>query len=124
MASFSAQDVAALRRATGAGMLDCKRALEETDGDMERAKQWLREKGIAGAAKLAGREASQGAVALAADGGAAAIVELRCETDFVAKADDFVSLVDELASLVAAKGEDAVSERSEAIDDLRTKLKE
>jgi elongation factor Ts len=124
MASFSAQDVAALRRATGAGMLDCKRALEETDGDMERAKQWLREKGIAGAAKLAGREASQGAVALALAGGAAAIVELRCETDFVAKAESFVNLTDELAQLAAEKGEDAATERTSDIDDLKTTLKE
>jgi elongation factor Ts len=66
-------------------MLDCKRALEETGGDMEAARRWLREKGLAGAAKLAGREASQGAVALAVAGRTAAIVELRCETDFVAK---------------------------------------
>ena len=124
MASFSAQDVAALRRATGAGMLDCKRALEESDGDKERATQWLREKGIAGAAKLAGREASQGAVALALAGGAAAIVELRCETDFVAKAESFVNLTDELAQLVAEKGEDAAGERTSDIDDLKTTLKE
>jgi elongation factor Ts len=124
MPDFTAKDVQALRQATGAGMMDAKRALEATSGDMESSKRWLREQGLAGAAKRADREATQGAVALAADGGAAAIVELRCETDFVAKADDFVSLVDELASLVAAKGEDAISERTEAIDDLRTKLKE
>ncbi len=124
MPSFTAKDVQTLRQSTGAGMMDSKRALEATDGDMEAARRWLREQGLAGAAKRAGRQASQGAVALAADGGAAAIVELRCETDFVAKADDFVSLVDELAALVAAKGEEAVSERTEAIDDLRTKLKE
>ena len=124
MASISAKDVSALRRLTEAGMLDCKRALEETGGDMEAARRWLREKGLAGAAKLAGREASQGAVALAVAGRTAAIVELRCETDFVAKADSFVSLTDELAQLVASKGEDATTERSEAVDDLRTTLKE
>lgn len=124
MPAFTAKDVQALRQATGAGMMDSKRALEETGGDMEAARKWLREQGLAGAAKRMDREASQGAVALAADGGVAAIVELRCETDFVAKADDFVSLVDELAALVAAKGEEAVQERTDAIDDLRTKLKE
>lgn len=124
MPAFSAQDVQALRRATGAGMLDCKRALEAADGDMEAAKLWLREQGLAGAAKRAEREASQGAVALAVENGSAAIVELRCETDFVAKADSFVSLVDELAQLVAAKGEQAVEERSGAVDDLKTTLKE
>ena len=124
MPPFTAQDVQALRRATGAGMMDSKRALETTDGDMEAAKRWLREQGLAGAAKRSDREAAEGAVALAADSGAAAIVELRCETDFVAKNDDFVSLVDELASLVAAKGEDAVADRAEAIDNLRVTLKE
>ncbi len=124
MPSFTAQDVQALRRATGAGMMDSKRALEANDGDIEAAKRWLREQGLAGAAKRSERQATEGAVALAADSGAAAIVELRCETDFVAKNDDFVSLVDELASLVAAKGEDAVGDRAEAIENLRVTLKE
>jgi elongation factor Ts len=124
MPEITAKDVQALRQSTGAGMMDAKRALVATNGDMDAARRWLREQGLAGAAKRAEREATQGAVALAADGGAAAIVELRCETDFVAKADDFVSLVDELATLVAAKGEDAISERTEALNDLRTKLKE
>jgi len=124
MASFTAKDVQELRRATGAGMLDCKRALEACDGDMERAKLWLREQGLAGAAKRVDREASQGAVALAVAGRAAAIVELRCETDFVAKAEHFVNLVDELAQLVAEKGEGAAAERTDDIDDLKTTLKE
>jgi elongation factor Ts len=124
VADFTATDVQALRRATGAGMMDAKRALEATGGDMEAAKRWLREQGLAGAAKRSDRQASQGAVALAAEGGAAAIVELRCETDFVAKNDDFVSLVDELAALVAGKGEQSVAERAEAIDNLRITLKE
>jgi elongation factor Ts len=124
MAAFNAKDVQALRRATGAGMLDCKRALEETDGDLEKAKQWLREQGKAGATKRSDRDASQGAVALAVSGGAAAIVELRCETDFVAKAESFVNLTDELAQLVAEKGADAAGDKAEAIDDLKTTLKE
>jgi len=124
MANFTAKDVQALRQATGAGMLDSKRALEETDGDMERAKVLLREQGKAGAAKRAEREATQGAVALAVAPGAAAIVELRCETDFVAKAESFVNLTDELAQLVAEKGPDAGAERADAIDELKTTLKE
>ena len=109
---------------TGAGMLDCKNALEEANGDLEEAVQILRLKGLSGAAKRADREASEGAVAAVRAGDAAAVVELRCETDFVAKADEFVALTDELAALVASKGEDAVSELSDEIDRLRTTLKE
>ena len=124
MADFTAKDVQALRRATGAGMLDCKRALEETGGDIEKAKQWLREQGLAGAAKRSDREATQGAVALAVSGRNAAIVELRCETDFVAKAETFVNLTDELAQLVAEKGEQAAADRADDIDELKTTLKE
>jgi len=124
MADFTAKDVQALRRATGAGMLDSKRALEENGGDMDKARQWLREQGLAGAAKRSDREATQGAVALAVSGRNAAIVELRCETDFVAKAESFVNLTDELAQLVAEKGPQAVSDRSDDIDELKTTLKE
>jgi len=121
---FTAKDVQALRQATGAGMMDSKRALEESDGDVEAAKRWLREQGLAGAAKRSEREATQGAVSVAVGDLAAAIVELRCETDFVAKADSFVALADELAQLVAAKGEGAVEERAGAVDELKTTLKE
>jgi elongation factor Ts len=124
MANFTAKDVQALRQATGAGMLDCKNALEEADGDMDAAIKILRERGQAGAAKREDRDASQGAVAAVRSGDAAAVVELRCETDFVAKADEFVALTDELAALVAAKGEDAVSELDGEIEGLRTTLKE
>jgi elongation factor Ts len=124
MADYTAKDVQTLRRATGAGMLDSKRALEETGGDMDKAKTWLREQGLAGAAKRSDREATQGAVALAVSGRNASIVELRCETDFVAKAETFVNLTDELAQLVAEKGEQATADRSEDIDELKTTLKE
>jgi elongation factor Ts len=124
MAAFTAKDVQSLRRATGAGMLDSKRALEENDGDMEAAKQWLREQGLAGAAKRADREATQGAVALGVDGRNASIVELRCETDFVAMSEAFVSLDSELAEAVATKGEVAAKDAAGAIDDLKTTLKE
>ena len=124
MASYTAKDVSALRQMTGAGILDCRNALEETGGDLEEAAKLLREKGLAGAAKRSDREASEGAVAVARSGEAAAVVELRCETDFVAKADEFVALADELAALVAAKGEDAAAELDDAIDGLRSTLKE
>jgi len=118
VSSFSAQDVKALRQATGAGMMDCKRALADNGGDIEAATQWLREKGMAKAAARADRTSDQGVVALAADAAAAAIVELRCETDFSAKADDFTALADELVKLVLAEGEDSVASRKAAIEDL------
>ena len=124
MANFTAKDVQALRQSTGAGMMDAKRALEENDGDAEAAAKWLREKGLASMAKREGRENAQGAVAVDTVDRASAIVELRCETDFVAKSVDFVELVEDLARLVAAKGEDAVAERREAIDQLKITLKE
>jgi elongation factor Ts len=124
VAGFTAKDVQALRQQTGVGMLDAKKALEETDGDLEKAKVWLREHGHASAAKRDDREAAQGAVAAVRNGGVAALVELRCETDFVAKADDFVALADELAARVAASGEGAVDELQVEVDRLRTTLKE
>jgi elongation factor Ts len=122
--SFTARDVQALRQSTGTGMLDAKRALEETDGNMDEAVQWLRVHGMASAAKRANREASQGAVAAVRDGSVAALAQLRCETDFVAKNPDFVSLVDEIAARVAAEGTGAVEEFTDAVDKLRTTLKE
>jgi elongation factor Ts len=124
MANFTAKDVQELRRTTGAGMMDCKKALEATDGDIEAGVQWLRERGIVKAAERTGREASQGAVAIATSPGVAALVELKAETDFSAKADDFVGLVNELADLVLAKGPDAVAERQAAIEDLNIVKKE
>jgi elongation factor Ts len=124
MPKYTAKDVATLRQMTGAGMLDCKNALEEANGDLDEAAQILRLKGLSGAAKRSDRDASEGAVAAVRSGDAAAVVELRCETDFVAKSDEFVALTDELAALVAAKGEDAVGELSDEIDRLRTTLKE
>ena len=106
MADFGAKDVAALRKLTGAGMMDCKKALTESDGDMEAAKDWLRTKGLAGAAKRAGRAADQGAVEVVVHAGSAAVVELNCETDFVAKGADFKAAVLALASQVAANGDE------------------
>jgi elongation factor Ts len=122
--SFTAQDVKALRDATGAGMMDCKRALQETDGDAEEAKQWLREKGLAASANRSDRDNAQGAVALVVDGDVAAIVELKCETDFVASSDAFKSEVRALAEAVAASGPDAVAERAAELDEMKVTLKE
>jgi len=124
MPSFTAKDVQALRQSTGAGMMDAKRALDENDGDMEAASKWLREKGLASMAKREDRESAQGAVAVATTDEAIAMVELRCETDFVAKSTDFVELAEEMARLVAAKGEDAAAERQEELERLKLTLKE
>lgn len=126
MPQFTAKDVQALRNLTGAGMMDAKRALTESDGDSAAAAKWLRERGLGKAAERAGRESQEGAVAVAYDRGANAIalVQLRSETDFGAKSPDFVNLVNELAALVAADGEDAVSQRKEAIEDLNIVTKE
>ena len=124
MADITTQDIQRLRQMTGAGILDCRRALEEAGGDLEEAARLLRLWGLAGAAKRDEREAAEGAVAAVRSGDAAAVVELRCETDFVAKSAEFVALADELAALVAAKGEDAVSELNDEVDRLRATLKE
>jgi elongation factor Ts len=122
--SFTAKDVQTLRQLTGVGMLDAKKALEATDGDMDAAVQYLRVHNKAAAAKRAGREAGEGAVAVVRNANVAAIVELRCETDFVAKSEEFVSLVDEIAAKVCADGKDAVSQFDGHIEKLLTTLKE
>jgi elongation factor Ts len=124
MAEFTAQDVKRLRDGTGAGMMDAKRALTETGGDFEKAAAWLREKGLGKMAERADRENEQGAVVAASNDSAAALVELKSETDFVAKSPDFLALANELAALVLEKGEGAVSEKADALDDLKIKLKE
>ena len=122
MAEISAKDVAALRKVSGAGMMDCKRALEESGGDMEQAKTWLREKGLAAAGKRAGRAASQGTVDVFVDGNIGAVVELTSETDFVAKGEGFKAAVATLAKQVAQQGEDITSkpyagDTSQTVDD-------
>jgi len=124
MPEFTAKDVQALRQATGAGMMDAKKALTENGGDAEAAAQWLREKGLAKVAKLGDRDNAQGAVAVVVEDNVGAIVQLKCETDFSAKADDFVSLVQDLTDLVVAKGEDAVSELAEELDQLKVSKRE
>jgi elongation factor Ts len=105
MAEVTAADVAKLRKATGAGMMDCKSALEATEGDLETAMDWLREKGLGKAGKLSDREATEGAVEAIVDGNVGALVELRCNTDFVAKSADFTALVGAIARAVVAEGD-------------------
>ena len=102
--SFTAKDVKALRDSTGAGMMDCKKALTENDGDMEKAQQWLREKNLASAAKRAGREASEGAIVsyIHLGGKVGVLVEVNCETDFVAKTDDFQQLCKDICLQVCS----------------------
>ncbi len=124
MPNFTAKDVQKLRQATDAGMMDAKRALEANEGDMERAAQWLREKGLAKVAKLADRENSQGTVAVASNSSAAALVELKSETDFAAKAEDFVALVQKLADLVLEGGEAAAAGAQAEIDSLKIAKRE
>jgi elongation factor Ts len=122
--AFTAKDVQVLRQATGAGMMDAKRALEATDGDMEVAKNWLREQGLAASAKRDDRENTQGVVALVVADQVGALVELKSETDFVAASEHFKLEAQELARLVAAKGEDAVADRQDRLEDLKITLKE
>ena len=105
------EDVKRLRDQTGAGIMDCKRALTESDGDVERAIAWLREKGLSTAAKKAGRAAREGVIASYIHHGArlGVLLELNCETDFVARTDDFQGLARELAMQVAGLGPQWVS---------------
>ncbi len=100
--AISAKLVKELRQKTGAGMMDCKKALEACDGDIEASFDWLREKGIAKAAKKADRIAAEGLTAFVVDGNVAAMVEVNSETDFVAKNDEFINLVKKIAEIVAA----------------------
>ena len=124
MAEFTAKDVQTLRQATGAGMMDAKKALVENGGDFETAAKWLREKGLAKSATRSDRDNAEGAVACATAGNVAALVELKCETDFVAKSDDFIATAQALADAVAADGDGAVASLAERVDDLKVTLKE
>jgi elongation factor Ts len=113
MAEISAKLVKDLRDKTGAGMADCKKALEASGGDMEGAIKWLRERGAAAAAKRADREAKEGIIAVAQteDKSAAAMVEVNCETDFVARSEGFVAFAHEVAAL-------ALRHRTKTLKDL------
>lgn len=101
---FTAQDVVKLRASTGAGMMDCKKALQESNGDFDKAVIWLREKGIAAAAKKADRIAGEGAVGsyIHMGGKIGVLVEINCETDFVARSEQFQTLLKDVAMQIAA----------------------
>lgn len=134
--AFTAKDVQALREKTGVGMMDCKKALQESDGDMDKAIEILREKGLASAAKKAGRVAAEGVVSAYNDGKAGAIVEINCETDFVAKGEPFVNLANKVAktvveanpadldTLLASKVSDGEGTVEEAVQEVFLALRE
>lgn len=106
MAEITAGLVKELRDKTGAGMMDCKKALTESDGDMEAAVDWLRKKGLAAAQKKAGRVAAEGLVGVATEGTRGAVVEVNAETDFVARNENFQAFVARCAELALAAGGD------------------
>jgi elongation factor Ts len=106
MADIPASLVRELRERTGAGMMDCKRALAEAGGDVESAVDWLRKKGLAAAAKKAGRVAAEGLIGVASAPGRAAMVEVNAETDFVARNETFQNFVEQVAKAALAVGED------------------
>ena len=117
---FSAKDVKELREKTGAGMLDCKKALEATEGNMEKAVDWLREKGIAKAAKKESRIAAEGLCQIKTDGNKAVILEVNSETDFVAKNEEFVNFVNYLADIILANDVETVEDVLAVKDDNET----
>ena len=104
MANYTAQDVKTLRERSGAGMMDCKAALDEANGDLDKAMEVLRLKGLKGVTKREGRTTSNGIVVARVSGGTGYLLELACETDFVAKADKFVALGDMIADAIVAAG--------------------
>ena len=104
MANYTAQDVKALRERSGAGMMDCKAALDEADGNLDKAMEVLRLRGLKGVTKREGRTTSNGLIVARVNGGTGYLIELACETDFVAKAPKFIELADKVADAVAAAG--------------------
>jgi len=110
MANFGPKDIKKLREMTDAGMMDCKKALEASDGDMEKAQEWLRKKGLGAAAKKADKVAAEGVVATKIDGNKAIIVEINSQTDFVAKNDKFQEFVNEVLDYAIANDFNSVEE--------------
>jgi elongation factor Ts len=121
MANYTAADIKALREQTGAGMLDVKKALDEAEGDRAKAVEILRVKGLKGVTKREGRSASNGLVAAQADDGVGTLVEVNCETDFVAKGEKFIALADQvLAQAVASQAADSAALLSSTLEDGKT----
>ena len=119
MAEITAKMVADLRAATGLGMMECKKALVEANGDMEKAEEILRIKSGAKAGKLAGRTAAEGVLAFAIEGNTGALVEVNCETDFVAKDAGFVAFANDVAKVAVAKKPATVEELSALVENER-----
>jgi elongation factor Ts len=126
MADISAEQVKELRERTGAGFMDCKNALTEADGDLDKATALLRERGLAAAAKKAGREAREGLVSsyIHTGGRVGVLIEVNCETDFVARTDEFQKLVRDLAVQVAGLAPLYVDQASIPVDALGSKKAE
>ncbi|MDH5750404.1 MAG: translation elongation factor Ts [Rhodospirillales bacterium] len=117
MAQIAAVSVKDLRERSGAGMMDCKKALTECDGDIEAAVDWLRKKGLSAAAKKAGRTASEGLIGIATNGKSGAVVEVNAETDFVSRNENFQAFVKSIAGIVLEKGDDLESIKSASFPD-------
>ena len=114
MANYTAADVKALRERSGAGMMDCKNALDESGGDLDKAMEALRLKGLKGVSKREGRSTSEGLVVSRVNGGKGFLIELACETDFVAKGEKFISLADNVADALASSSASSVEEALKA----------
>lgn len=112
MPKFTAADIKALREETGAGMMDCKKALEESDGDMAKAREWVKQRGLARAAKTEDRETKEGYIAsyVHSNNKIAALVEIRCETDYVARNPEFQEMARSVAMQVASMSPATVDE--------------
>jgi len=110
MANFGPKDIKKLRELTDAGMMDCKKALEASDGDMEKAQEWLRKKGLGAAAKKASKVAAEGVIAIKAEGNKAIMLEVNSQTDFVAKNEKFQNFVNEVLEHVFANDFESVEE--------------
>ena len=123
--AITAADVKALREKTGAGMMECKKALEESNGDMAAAEKALKEKGLAAMAKRSERATSEGRLFIRQDGNKVAVIELTCETDFVAHNTDFVAVVEKLLDLTFAKGYTKVqAEHEQLLEPLKVSIRE
>ena len=120
MPASTTQLIRELRARTSAGVMDCKKALEESKGDVDKAESFLKEKGIASAAKKAGRETDQGLIDtyIHSGGRIGAMIEINCETDFVARTDDFVSLAHDIAMQVAAMSPEFLTVEDAAENDI------
>jgi len=112
--AFTAADVKALRESTGAGMLDCKKALQETDGNMAEAEKLLKEKGLAAMAKRTDRAAGEGRIVVKQEGNKIAMVEVVCETDFVGNNPDFVAVAEKAAEITLKNGNDEITDEHKA----------